>query len=70
MQKGSMHGSLPRAYVPTSNKSILEANKCPSQDLYALNYGTTGEYKPRDEANLGRKWWPLSLLSYISSGKA
>ena len=42
-QKGSMHGSLPRAYVPTSNKSILEANKCPGLDLYALHYGTTGE---------------------------
>ena len=30
--KGSMRGSLPRAYVPTSNKSILEANKCPGKD--------------------------------------
>ena len=55
MQKGSMRGSLPRAYVPTSNKSILEANKCPGLDLYALHYGMMGEYKPRDEANLGRK---------------
>jgi len=65
-----MRGSLPRAYVPTSNKSILEANKCPGLDLYALHYGMTGEYKPRDEANLGGKWWPLPLLSCISSGKA
>ena len=69
-QKGSMRGSLPMAYVPTSNKSILEANKCLGLDLYALHYGTTGEYKPRDEANLGGKWWPLPLLSCISSGKA
>jgi hypothetical protein len=28
-----------------------------------------GEYKPRDETNLGGKWWPLPLLSCISSGK-
>ena len=40
--KRSMRGSLPREYVPTSNKSILEANKCPGLDLYALHYGTTG----------------------------
>ena len=40
--KGSMRGSLPTAYVPTSNKSILEDNKCPGLDLYALHYGTTG----------------------------
>ena len=37
-----MRGPLPRAYVPTSNKSILEANKCLGLDLYALHYGTTG----------------------------
>ena len=65
-----MRGSLPRAYVPTSDKSILEANKCPGLDLYALHYGTMGEYKPRDETNLGGKWWPLPFLSYVSSGKA
>ena len=40
--KGSMRGSLSKAYAPTSNKSILEANKCPGLDLYALHYGTTG----------------------------
>ena len=51
-------------------KQQVEANKCLGLDLYALHYGTTGEYKPSDEANLGGKWWPLPLLSCISSGKA